>query len=165
MGWKSKKKKRNNLRELQLSQIKNEISYLKHILYLPEDIVREIKSFLKLDVLNLISPLQDLHNPEFLEYNRYWLNFHIYFWICFIKRGEKNRKEITKYYQNIQNIKYIKYKKKIYNINDNSFVRVMEKYVKKDIKKFNYEGDQYNANIRERMGIMYSEKVIEKIIA
>ena len=41
----------------------------------------------------------------------------------------------------------------------------MEKYVKKNVKKFNYEGEQYEANIKERMGIMYSEKVIEKIIA
>ena len=118
-----------------------------------------------MNVLNIISPLQGLHNPDFLAYNRYWLNFHIYFWICFIKRGEKNRKEITKYYQNIQNIKYIRYKKKIYSINDNIFVRVMEKYVKKNVKKFNYECDQYNANIKERMEILYSRKIIEKIIA
>jgi hypothetical protein len=164
MGWKSKKKKRNNQKKLQLYQIKNEISYLKYIQYLPEDIVREIKSFLKLDVLNIISPLKGLHNPDFLAYSRYWINYHLYFWISFNHIGEREKNEIKKYYQNIQNTNYIRGRKKIYDINDPKTAKIMEKYVKKEVAKFEYEGDQHKANIKERLAVLYSEGLIKKII-
>jgi hypothetical protein len=163
MGWKSKKCKLRIKRKKYNLDKAIEKNYLENINKLPNDLIRNIIPYLDINVLNIIKPIKNIPSIRCYTSKFYWLNYHIYFWMEFNK-NKNTKNKIKEFFNQVKLYKYFRYNKKIYHSNNKKSKKLLKKYVIKDVKKFEYDSDQEERNINDRLIIKYTENIILEII-
>lgn len=163
MGWKSKKCKLRIKRKKYNLDKAIEKKYLENINKLPNDLIRNIIPYLDINVLNIIKPIKNIPSIHCYTSKFYWLNYHIYFWMEFNK-NKNTKNKIKEFFNQVKLYKYFRYNKKIYHSNNKKSKKLLKKYVIKDVKKFEYDSDQEERNINDRLIIKYTENIILEII-
>jgi hypothetical protein len=111
-------------------------------------------------VKNIISPLENICSIRQLSGNKYWLNFHLYFWDHFNYRSEEDLNNIRKEYNKLINSKYIQYENKIYFLEDSKIRKKIVNEVEKEVRFFEYDKKQHTDNVKNRL---YLNKSLEDI--
>ena len=79
-------------------------------------------------------------------------------------KNKNTKNKIKEFFNQVKLYKYFRYNKKIYHSNNKKSKKLLKKYVIKDVKKFEYDSDQEERNINDRLIIKYTENIILEII-
>lgn len=144
---------------------KNEKSILKKIDTLPYELVGEIFNYLPLHVQNIIKPLENSIDAYDLIINYYWINFHLYFYDFFNKRDLESKLKLKKYFDRIKDIKYVRFNKKFYKIDDKELEVKLKEFAEMDVLQFQYDSRQHENNVKNRTRLSKTKEEIEVILS
>lgn len=158
--------KRRDKKKKQLQKKRNIIKQNRHLLKkidtLPIELVHEIRNYLPLKIQDIITPLECTDIFDLMS-SYYWLNFYLYFYEYFNKRGLEYILKIKKYFHVIKTTKYVQYKKQMYRMEDEHLHEKMKELAEIEVQLFFYGQEQHERNIRERISLTKSKDYIEQI--
>lgn len=132
--------------------------------FLPQELVQEIYHYFPLNFQNKIKPLNNCIDIHELMNINYQINTCVYFCEYFENDDLESMKKLDLYLEKKRNVKYIKYKNNVYNINENVIVEEKLKTVAEiEVGKFHYGQRQHDNNVLQRIKLTKSMHEILQI--